>query len=61
MKGKTMKKDSLELDLTGLEIEEVEIFMQEGSRGTAEFAASSGNTGNSGTNSCTPQLSGGGI
>jgi hypothetical protein len=48
-----MKKDNLELDLTGLEIEEVEVFMQEGSRGTPEFAASSGNTGNSGTNSCT--------
>lgn len=48
-----MKKDNLELDLTGLEIEEVEVFMQEGSRGTAEFAASTGNSGNSGTNSCT--------
>lgn len=48
-----MNKDNLELDLTGLEIEEVEIFMQEGSRGTAEFAASTGSSGNSGTNSCT--------
>jgi len=47
-----MKNDNLELDLTGLNIEEVEVFMQEGSRGTAEFAASSGNTGNTGMNSC---------
>ena len=47
-----MKKDNLELDLTGLDIEEVEVFMQEGSRGTAEFAASTGSSGNSGTNSC---------
>jgi hypothetical protein len=54
-----MKKDNLELDLTGLDIEEVEVFMQEGSRGTAEFAASTGSSGNSGTNSCTikPSLS----
>jgi hypothetical protein len=50
-----MKNDNLELDLTGLNIEEVEVFMQEGSRGTAEFAASTGNTGNTGTNSCVKQ------
>lgn len=51
----TDSKD-LELDLSGLDINEVEVFMQEGSRGTAEFAASTGNTGSSGTNSCSPKL-----
>lgn len=54
-----MKNDNLELDLTGLDIEEIEVFLQEGSRGTGEFAASSGNcgnTGNSGTHSCSPNV-----
>jgi hypothetical protein len=50
-----MNNDNLKLDLTGLDIEEVEVFMQEGSRGTSEFAASTGSSGSSGINSCTVQ------
>ena len=42
----------LKLDLTGLEVEEVELFMEEGSRGLADFGASCG------TNNCGTQNSG---
>jgi len=35
-------KDNLFIDLTDIAVEDVEILAQEGSRGMAEFAASSG-------------------
>ena len=33
---------SLKLDLSGLELEDIEVFLQEGSRGMPDFAASTG-------------------
>jgi hypothetical protein len=36
----TLEKESLHIDLDAIEIEEIEVFLQEGSRGTPEFAAS---------------------
>ena len=33
---------SLKIDLSGLELEDIEVFLQEGSRGLPDFAASSG-------------------
>jgi hypothetical protein len=40
------------LDLSGLEVEEIELFLEEGSRGLADFGASCG------TNNCGTQNSG---
>jgi hypothetical protein len=34
--------NTLSIDLNGLELEDIEIFLQEGSRGLPDFAASSG-------------------
>lgn len=34
--------NSLKLDLSGLELEDIEVFLQEGSRGMPDFAASTG-------------------
>jgi hypothetical protein len=42
----------MKLDLTGLEVEEIELFLEEGSRGLADFGASCG------TNNCGTQNSG---
>lgn len=36
----TMEKQTLQIDIDCVEIEEIEIFLQEGSRGIPEFAAS---------------------
>lgn len=33
-------QDPIQIDLSGIEIEDVELFLQEGSRGMPEFAAS---------------------
>jgi hypothetical protein len=45
---------ALDLDLSGLELQDVEVFVQEGGRGMPEFAASTGNTCvNAGSSSCT--------
>ena len=46
----------LNLDLAGLEIEEIELFIEEGSRGIADFGASCGtnNCGTQNTGSCGP-------
>ena len=41
-KAQTNSVSVLEIDLGGLEIEEVEVFAQEGSRAMPEFAASTG-------------------
>jgi hypothetical protein len=52
----------LDIDLSDLAIEDVELFLEEGSRGLSDFGASCGTTTcgtNCGTNSCpqpTPQL-----
>jgi len=35
-----MQPNSIHIDLGDLEIEDIEVFLQEGSRGMAEFAAS---------------------
>jgi hypothetical protein len=44
---------SLKLDLSGLELEDIEVFLQEGSRGMPDFAASTGkNCCGSGACSC---------
>ena len=44
--------DQLFIDLTDIAIEEIEILAQEGSRGLAELAASSGHCDSSGICSC---------
>ena len=36
----TLEKETLHIDLDAIEIEDIEVFLQEGSRGTPEFAAS---------------------
>ena len=36
----TLESPTLSIDLDSIEIEEIEVFLQEGSRGTPEFAAS---------------------
>ena len=36
----TLERDHLHIDLDQIEIEDIEVFLQEGSRGTPEFAAS---------------------
>ena len=36
----SLEKETLHIDLDAVEIEEIEVFLQEGSRGTPEFAAS---------------------
>ncbi len=48
--------DQLFIDLTDIAIEDVEVLAQEGSRGLAEFAASTGNCSSSGTCSCTVEV-----
>jgi hypothetical protein len=53
----TRKNDDKKLNLAGLNLNDVEVFLQQGTRGTAEFAASSGSSAtNSGINSCTERL-----
>ena len=45
----------LDIDLSDLAVEDVELFLEEGSRGISDFGASCGTTtcgGNCGTNSC---------
>jgi hypothetical protein len=48
--------DRLFIDLTDIAVEEVEILAQEGSRGLAEFAASSGDCSSTGTCSCSTDI-----
>ncbi|HEX8432165.1 MAG TPA: hypothetical protein VF625_12835 [Longimicrobium sp.] len=49
-----MATQLLDLDLDGLDLEEIEVFVQEGSRGMPEFSASCGGTCvESGSSSCT--------
>ena len=36
----TIEKESLHINLDTIDIEEIEVFLQEGSRGSSEFAAS---------------------
>ena len=43
---------NLNIDLQDLNVEDVEILSQEGSKGTPDFATSTGSSGSSGTNSC---------
>ena len=52
--------DRLFIDLTDINIEEVEVLAQEGSRGLAELAASTGTCNGCGTCSCQIQLDGSG-
>ncbi len=47
-----MTTDRLQIDLSDLAVEEIQILVQEGSRGLAEFAASSCDNCNCGTCSC---------
>ena len=44
-KAETSAVSRLEIDLAGLEIEEIEVFAQEGGRAMPEFAASTGCSG----------------
>ncbi|HEX8432164.1 MAG TPA: hypothetical protein VF625_12830 [Longimicrobium sp.] len=49
-----MATQLLDLDLDGLDLEEIEVFVQEGSRGMPEFSASCGTTCvQAGSSSCT--------
>ncbi len=51
--------DAFQIDLSDLQIEDIEVLMQEGGRGMPEFAASSCNTCGGGVCSCqveTPSL-----
>jgi bacterioferritin-associated ferredoxin len=52
--------DRLFIDLTDINIEEVEVLAQEGSRGLAELAASTGTCNGCGTCSCVIQQDGSG-
>jgi hypothetical protein len=47
------RPSAFELDLSDLEIEDVEVLMQDGGRGMPEFAASSCDNCSCGTCSCT--------
>jgi hypothetical protein len=49
MKNET---NGLQIQLEGLELQDIEVFLQEGSRGIPDFAASSGTCSNSCNNSC---------
>jgi hypothetical protein len=49
MKNET---NDLQIQLEGLELQDIEVFLQEGSRGIPDFAASSGTCSNSCNNSC---------
>jgi hypothetical protein len=40
--GKSHMNEELKLDLSDLELEDIEVFVQEGSRGMPDFAASTG-------------------
>jgi hypothetical protein len=46
------KLNSLQIDLSALQIEDIEVFFQEGSKGMAAFAASSSGTNCSAANAC---------
>lgn len=47
---------TLQIDLTGLEIEDIEVFLQEGSKGMPDFAASTGrNCVEAGSSSCSSE------
>lgn len=57
------KSDSLQIDLSDLEIDDIEVLAQEGSRGMPEFAASCCGTVTCGSGSCgseQPELPGSG-
>ncbi len=56
----TQHLDAVTMDLDGLEIEDIEIYLQEGSRGLPEFAASTGSCKACCTNSCSTGGGGGG-
>lgn len=46
-------KKTLAIDLSGIDIQDIEVFLQEGTRGDADFAASSScNCGSCGTTIC---------
>lgn len=44
--------DLLNIDLSDLQIEDVDLYLEEGSRGIGDFAASCGNIKDCGINSC---------
>jgi hypothetical protein len=44
--------ESLSIDLSDRQIEEIQLFLSEGSRGISDFGASCGNIIHCGTNSC---------
>ncbi len=56
-----MTTDRLQIDLNDLAVEEIQILVQEGSRGLAEFAASCCKNCNCGTCSCGQQESSGAL
>lgn len=53
MNHPAMQQDKLRIDLSDIEVEEIEVLTQEGSRGLPEFAASSCDACNCGVCSCT--------
>lgn len=53
MNEAAIQQESLKIDLSDIEVEEIEILSQEGGRGLPEFAASSCDSCNCGVCSCT--------
>jgi len=52
------KLSSLQIDLSGLQVEDIEVFFQEGSKGMPAFAASSSGTNCSAANGCSSKVAG---